>query len=411
MQTDRRILLITTNFWPEPTGIAVYATDLTLALQESGCKITVLTSLPHYPWWRIPQEFAHLGEGESSFQGVRVLRAKHLVPPAMNAIVRMKFEFSLWWNLRRVSMSFKSREFDAIIAYMPTVAAGIVAKNIAEKFKIPFGLIMQDLSGAGAKQSGLKGGAFISFVAQVIEGSVLHSANEIAVVSPAMPVVLEKLRIDKNRITQILNYSARAIEFVDKASARAKFGLNDDSFIVIHTGNMGAKQDLDNVINAASELTAHKDIRIYLVGHGNQEAHLKSLCENRSNIQVLPAVKDEDYSALLSAADLLLVNERSTQMEMSLPSKLTSYLFSQRPVLAAAPQGGATWNFLEGIAILVEAGKPKELAKAIIDIQGNPKERIRLSAIGLEFAQKNLSVESGHKNYLDWVRKLLSSTV
>ena len=406
-----RILLVTSNFWPEPTGSAVYATDLSDALIENGFVVTVLTGLPHYPWWRVPEEFAHLSEGEGSHQGARIVRVKHFVPSTMTALLRVRFEFSLWWNLRRVSKNFKSGDFDSIIAYIPTVAAGIIARRIAARFTIPFGLIIQDLSGAGAKQSGLKGGALISLFAKRIEGLVLHTADAIAVVSPAMPDVLIKLGVQKSHITQILNYSARPIEFVDRTSARVKFGWDIDAYIVIHTGNMGAKQDLDNVIYAASELIAQDDVKFYLVGHGNQEAHLKSLCNNQPNIQVLPAVSNEDYSALLAASDSLLVNERSTQMEMSLPSKLTSYLFSQRPVIAAVPQGGATWKFLEGIAVLVEAGKPSELATAIKGIKRNPSERIRLSATGLDFAQKNLSIESGRKNYLDWVRKLLNTVV
>ena len=201
-----RVLLVTSNFWPEPTGIAVYATDLSDALKENGFEVTVLTGLPHYPWWRIPEEFADLTEGASSYNGVRIVRTKHLIPPSMNALLRMRFEFSLWWNLRRVSKNFNSSEFDAVIAYIPTVAAGIIAKSVALKFKIPFGLIIQDLSGAGAKQSGLKGGALISLVAMRVEGLVLDAANEIAVVSPAMPDILLKQGVERRQITQILNY-------------------------------------------------------------------------------------------------------------------------------------------------------------------------------------------------------------
>jgi len=406
-----RILLVTTNFWPEPTGSAVYATDLANSLNENGFEVTILTSLPHYPWWRVPAEFAHLGEGESTYNGVRVVRAKHLVPPTMNAIQRMRFELSLWWNLRRVSKRFEAGKFDAVIAYIPTVAAGIIGKKLATKFRIPYGLIIQDLSGAGAKQSGIKGGALISFVAKAVEGRALFAADSIAVVSPAMPDVLVGLGVNRGQITQILNYSANLIEYVDRSEARERFGWSPDAFIVLHTGNMGAKQDLENVVNAAVELSTHAEIQFYLVGHGNQEAKLTLLCSNLENINVLSAVSDADYSAVLAAADLLLVNERATQMEMSLPSKLTSYLFSRRPVLAAVPRGGATWKFLEGFAVLVEAGKPSELAKAIVEIKGNPNERIRLSGVGLDFAQKNLSVESGRKNYLNWVRKLLTVSV
>ena len=404
-----RVLLVTTNFWPEPTGIAVYTTDLAESLTSQGDQVTVLTSLPHYPWWRVPSEFAHLGEGAGTHNDVSIIRAKHLVPPKMNALMRMRFETSLWWNLRRVSKAMVGNDFDLVIACIPTVAAGIIGKRIAKNLGIPFGLIVQDLSGAGAKQSGLRGGAVISKIAHTVEGRALHGADCLVVVSPAMRDVVAGLGVPESRITQITNYSARAISNFDIASVRSRFGWASDDFVVIHTGNMGAKQDLENVVRAADALNGFSKIKIYLVGHGNQESNLKALCVGKSNIAVLPAVSDEDYSALLSAADLLLVNERSTQMEMSLPSKLTSYLYSERPVIAAVPRGGATWKFLDGVAELVEAGDPVALARAIEELSKQPEKLADLAGRGRVFADANLDPEGGRKKYLDWVQKLIGS--
>ena len=404
-----KILLVTTNYWPEPTGIAVYTTDLAEALKSNQHQVTVLTSLPHYPWWKVPTEFAHLGEGISSHNGVEVNRAKHLVPPKMNALLRMRFEFSLWWNLKRVSKRFKNNEFDVVIGCMPTVAAGVIGNKIAKRLGVPFGLIVQDLSGAGAKQSGLRGGALISKIAHAVEGSALHAADGLVVVSPAMQDVVIGLGVESKRINQILNYSARTIDSEDKNKARRSFGWKDEDFIVIHTGNMGAKQDLENVVLAAQLLASNSGIKIYLIGHGNQESALKVMCEGKSNIAVMPAVSDEDYSALLSAADLLLVNERSTQMEMSLPSKLTSYLYSERPVIAAVPRGGATWKFLEGVAELVDAGDPKRLSEKIEELSKNQSKLNELAKLGSEFAIKHLDPEVGRAKYLQWVENLIQS--
>ncbi|MCX6454843.1 MAG: glycosyltransferase family 4 protein [Actinobacteria bacterium] len=404
-----RVLLVTTNYWPEPTGIAVYTTDLAESFGAQGNQVSVLTSLPHYPWWKVPEEFAHLTEGTGSHHGVAVIRAKHLVPPKMNALLRVRFETSLWWNLRRVSKSMLGSDFDLVIACIPTVAAGIVGKRISKNLGVPFGLIVQDLSGAGAKQSGLRGGAVISKIAHFVEGRALHGADGLVVVSPAMRDVVVGLGVPESRITQITNYSARAISNFDKASARSRFGWAADDFVIIHTGNMGAKQDLENVVRAADALNGFSKIKIYLVGHGNQESNLKALCVGKSNIAVLPAVSDADYSALLSAADLLLVNERSTQMEMSLPSKLTSYLYSERPVIAAVPRGGATWKFLDGVAELVEAGDPVALARAIEELSKQPEKLADLAGRGRVFADANLDPEVGRKKYLDWVQKLIQS--
>jgi glycosyltransferase involved in cell wall biosynthesis len=406
---ERKILLATTNYWPEPTGIAVYTTDLAETLQSEGHRVTVLTSLPHYPWWRIPSEFAHLTEGTGSHNDVSVIRANHLIPTKMNAVLRMRFESSLWWNLRRVSKTILGNDFDVVIACMPTVAAGIVGKRISKRLGVPFGLIVQDLSGAGAKQSGLRGGALISKIAHAVEGRVLHAADSLVVVSPAMKDVVIGLGVEPTRIKQILNYSARTIASEDKSNARRKFGWATEDFVVIHTGNMGAKQDLENLVRAADVLTGEAKIKIYLVGHGNQENNLKALCLGKSNIAVMPAVSDEDYSALLSAADLLLVNERSTQMEMSLPSKLTSYLYSERPVLAAVPRGGATWKFLDGVAELVEAADPKALAKKIEELSHNQFRLDELAKLGSEFARKHLDPEVGRAKYRQWVEDLIQN--
>jgi len=404
-----KLLLVTTNYWPEPTGIAIYTTDLAENLKEKGHQVSVLTSLPHYPWWKVPVEFSHLHEGVASHNGIEVVRAKHLVPPKMNALLRIRFEISLWRNLKRVSKGLMGQEFDVVIACMPTVAAGIVGKAIATNLDIPFGLIVQDLSGAGAKQSGLRGGALISKIAHAVEGRALHAADSLVVVSPAMQDVVVGLGVESKRINQILNYSARTIASEDKTVVRRKFGWATEDFVVIHTGNMGAKQDLENVVRAADALTGESKIKIYLVGHGNQENNLKALCNGKSNIAVMPAVSDEDYSALLSAADLLLVNERSTQIEMSLPSKLTSYLYSQRPVLAAVPRGGATWKFLDGVAELVEAADPKALAKKIEELSHNQIRLNELAKLGSEFAKKHLDPEVGRTKYRQWVEDLIQN--
>jgi glycosyltransferase involved in cell wall biosynthesis len=217
------------------------------------------------------------------------------------------------------------------------------------------------------------------------------------------------LGVEPGRVSQILNYSARSIDPVDKIAARKKFGWAEGEFVVVHTGNMGAKQDLENVVKAADALGQNPLIKIYLIGHGNQENTLKQMCADIRNISVMAAVSDGDYSALLSAADLLLVNERSTQMEMSLPSKLTSYLYSERPVIAAVPRGGATWKFLGGVAELVDAGDPKKLATKIEELSKNQSRLDQLAKLGSEFAVKHLDPEIGRAKYLDWVGNLIQS--
>jgi colanic acid biosynthesis glycosyl transferase WcaI len=403
-----RILIVTTNFWPEPTGTGPYATDLAKVLIAANFKVQVLTGLPHYPWWKIPTTFrANRGQW-TNLDGIRIARENHYVPQSLNLFTRIFFEVSLIKALRRGYTKIDLQSFDLVLAIGSSVAGGLVAKKISLKLNIPLGIVVHDLAGQGASQSGLPGGFLIANLVTRIERSILGSSSGVIAISQMMSDVIIKMGIQKSRVSTILIYAANHIIPNNRNISRTKFGWLPDDFVVIHTGNMGAKQNLENVVRAANSLNGFSRIKIYLVGHGNQESNLKALCSGKSNISVLPAVSDEDYSALLSAADLLLVNERSTQMEMSLPSKLTSYLYSERPVIAAVPRGGATWKFLDGVAELVEAGDPIALAGAIEELSKQPEKLTELAKRGREFADAHLSPEVGRAKYLEWVQSLIA---
>ncbi len=401
--------MVTTNFWPEPSGTGPYATDLALTLNSAGYEVQVLTGVPHYPWWNTPETFQDNPNQWENLEGVRIAREIHYVPTKLNLITRILFELSLIKSLWRALLKINSQKYDLVLAIGSSMAGGLVAKDISAKLGIPFGIVVHDLAGQGASQSGLPGGFLIAKLVTRVERGILESAKGVVAISQMMSDVVVRLGIQESRVSTILIYAANPVTPKNRMSARKRFGWPSQDFVVIHTGNMGAKQDLDNVVRAADALPSDSHIKIYLVGHGNQESSLKALCAGRNNIAVLPAVSDADYSALLSAADLLLVNERSTQMEMSLPSKLTSYLYSERPVIASVPRGGATWKFLDGVAELVEAGDPKALASKIEELSRNQSRLDELAKLGSAFAVKNLDPSVGRGKYLDWVEKLIQS--
>ena len=76
---------------------------------------------------------------------------------------------------------------------------------------------------------------------------------------------------------------------------------------------------------------------------------------------------------LLTAADVLLLTQRPTVTDMSLPSKLTSYLTVGTPIVASinAQSEAALLLKESGGASVVEAGNPAALVAAIRASVGN----------------------------------------
>jgi hypothetical protein len=53
----KRLLLISYNFYPEPTGIGKYNGEMISWFVSKGYDCTVITSYPYYPYWKIQEPY------------------------------------------------------------------------------------------------------------------------------------------------------------------------------------------------------------------------------------------------------------------------------------------------------------------------------------------------------------------
>ena len=398
----RKLLLINSNYWPENTGIGIYSTDLAENAFSQNYDVTVLTGLPHYPWWRIPDQFKHMVPGNYVQENVEVIRVRHVIPTSPGAIGRAQLEFSFWRNARKVLRKIRDQKFDCVVAIMPTVASGLVARHFAIKRNFYFFIVFQDISSTGARESGMPGARWLSRIGYFLEKRAIRGATGVAIVSGAMRETVTKLVSANTPITLLPNYSIHEASEISKQEARGHFNFMENEIIFLHSGNIGYKQDLLNLVQA-SRLVKSDSVRIYIVGHGNQETAIRDAITDQDRVTWLPSVPTEDYKFLLASADVLLVNERSTQLSMSLPSKITSYLSSNRPILAAVPEGGATAMYLATVARVVPSGNPEKLAAAIDAFVSDPKIGAELASRGLQLFHSDFSKERAYSKYLEWI--------
>jgi hypothetical protein len=92
---------------------------------------------------------------------------------------------------------------------------------------------------------------------------------------------------------------------------------------------------------------------------GNQRATLDATGAGIRALEFLPLVSEEEFPAALGAADVLLVDERPGVAQMAVPSKLTFYFSSGKPILAATDTTGFTAGELaaSGAGVCVPTGR------------------------------------------------------
>lgn len=331
----QKVLVIGINYAPEPTGISPYTTAMAEELVRRGRRVRVITSYPHYPWWRVPEEHRSLPRS-SSVNGVRVTRLRHYVPRAPRTLTRALFEAA--FGLRAVFSRWGRP--DVVVLVSPALISSFLAVVRARIQRVRTITWVQDIYTLGVAEASTGTGA--GLIAR-LEGGLAAASDRVVVIHDRFRrVFVERLAV-RTPIDVVRNWShVPEISGVDRAQTRARHGWGDDETIVLHAGAMGAKQGLENVVLAAREASRRAaPIRFVLLGDGNQRARLEGMGGD-PRLQFIDPLPDDEFLAVIAAADVLLVNERAGLTEMSVPSKLTTYFATGLPVVAAVDGSSTT---------------------------------------------------------------------
>jgi glycosyltransferase involved in cell wall biosynthesis len=400
------ILFVAINYWPEPSGTAPYTTGLAEHLVRSGHRVSVITGFPHYPSWRVDAAYrGGLGRREV-IAGVDVIRRRHYVPARQSVVGRGAYEGTFLLH----GLTCRPEPPDVVVGVIPNLSGGILARFFAARWHVPYGVIVQDLMGRAAEQSGIAAGGRVAGGVSRFEGWALRRARAVGVASPSFVPYLQSLGVRPQRIVDLPNWIVRPAVKASVAETRRRLGWGSQQ-IVLHAGNMGLKQGLEQVLDAAEmAATSEPLIRFVLLGDGNQRVVLQQAAARLPNVQFLPSQADDDYAAALAAADVLLISERSTVADMSLPSKLTSYCAAGRPIVAAVRSDGTTFCEIQrmGAGVTVPAGSPEALLQALARLRSDPALAARLGAAGACYAATALASSEGLERGRRFVERLLA---
>ncbi len=382
-----KITLVGINYAPEPTSVGPYATGAAEGLHRVGEDVQVITGYPHYPQWRIADGYTGLTRRERINQ-IPVLRLRHPVPRSGSVIGRslMEVVFGLRAALRRWHHT------DVVMSITPPLLSTALVVARARLTRVPAVVWVQDIYTLGATQTGKATG--LAGVIQRVEAWTLRSATRVVVIHDRFAeFITTRLGVDPERVDVVRNWSHVAENTTRSAAARQRLGWSSDEVIVLHAGNMGSKQHLENVVRA-SALAAQRGsaVRFVLLGDGHRRSALEAMGSN-PNLTFIDPLPEDAFAEALANADALLVNELPTMTEMSVPSKLTTYFSSGLPVLAAVSADSVTAAELEaaGAGMVVGADDPAALLAGAEALAADHELGRKLGESGLAYRRAVLS--------------------
>ncbi len=403
-------LVLGMNYAPESTGIAPFTTGLCEFLVARGHAVTVATTFPHYPEWSTHAAYAGKWTHAETRNGVLLKRKKVFLPKQATTWRRVLYDTSL--SVGTFFSGWTIHKPDLILGVLPPIQAGAAARLLARRYNVPYVLWIQDLALEAAMSVGMMRDSFALRSARQLEQWAYAGAEKILVISEGFQETLARNGVAESKLAYLPNWaSADFFSFGASNGFRHSYGIADDALVVMHAGNMGVKQDLENVLHAAHELRTHKEIEFIFVGDGSQKNGLMQYAQQTqlSNVRFLPLVPSDQVPAMMAAADILLLNQHPDMVEAVIPSKLLSYMAAARPiVIAAHPDSEASRQVHAAeCGVWVDAHQPAALAQAVTQLARDADLRQRLGQHGRAFAEKNFARETLLCEY----EKLLASVI
>jgi len=356
------------NFAPEPLGIGRYTGELAAYLAAQGEAVEVITSVPHYPGWRVRSPYRSGRYVVEDRDGIRVVRCPLLLHPSGRGIWRLiaPLTFAVAAAPVVIWRILRSRPH-IVICVEPTLFSAPAVVAAAKLVGARCILHVQDLEIDAAFNVGHLKGYWLQKLAIVFERFMLRRFNLIITISERMRQKIAEKGVPENSITVLRNWvNISNIKRIDRPNSfREQLGIAPQDFVVLYSGQIGPKQALHLLLEVALKCGPESGIQFVVAGDGPTKQSLVETYGRAPNIHFLPVQPEEMLCELLNLADLHVLTQDRSAADLVLPSKLGGMLASGRLVLVMADPGTELHDLLYGIAIIVPTSDVHALADAI----------------------------------------------
>lgn len=391
-----KILIYGINYAPELTGIGKYSGELAEWLAARGHEVSVITAPPYYPQWKVQPGYRAWSFRKEVREGVNVYRAPLWVPSKPGGAKRLLHLASFALTSLPCLLWRAAHRPDIILVVEPALFCAPAAWAAARLCGARAWLHIQDYEVDAAFELGLlKGGALRRGVLS-IERWLMRRFDRVSSISSRMVELAQKKGVDADKLTLLPNWID--IHAVAPGAAlgnyRRALGIPEDAIVALYSGNMGGKQGLETLADAAERLQNNSKLWFIFCGQGPQRAVLQAGCAALARVRFLDLQPAERLGELLGTADIHLLPQRAGAADLVMPSKLTGMLASGKPVVCGAAPNTELASVVAHCGLIVAPEDGAAFAQAITELADNPTQRATLGAAARQYALAHLHIDA-----------------
>ena len=397
-----RILIHGINYAPEKIGIGKYTGEMAAWLAKRGHEVRVVTAPPYYPSWQVAKDYVSWQYRRETLSDVSILRCPLWVPSQPTALKRIIHLTTFAISSFPVMMKQIIWKPDIVMVIEPPLFCAPQAWLTSRIAGAKSWIHIQDFEVAAFFGLGFASSGFLKKCVKKIEGLLTRRFDVVSSISRTMLHRLTDLHVSKDRIYLFPNWvdTGYIHPSPKENDLRSAWGFSTDQKIILYSGNLGKKQGLDLILDAAEGLISeHPEAVFLIVGDGAAKSSLVADAAKRKlqNVLFKELQPIEILPILLAMADVHLVIQKRGAADAVMPSKLTGILavggFSVITADAHTELGKLVLNN-PGIAELVEPESSNALIAAIKRLLCKPVSIPHYNHVAREYAERNLSTDS-----------------
>lgn len=366
-----RILFVTQWFDPEPAfkGLA-----FAKALEAAGHDVQVLTGFPNYPEGNLYPGFRMRPLLRESHDGLEVVRVA-LYPSHDRSAFRRILNYLSFAATASTLGLLAARRPDVVYVYLPPATSMAPALLSRLLRGTPFVLDVQDLWPDTVAATGMvRNRLALSVLGGACRAGYVR-ASRVVVLSPGFRAALESRGVDPERIRVVYNWAPEEKVLEEPAVTPDGWPHGEGLFRVLFAGNLGRAQGLSSVIQAARILRDRcPNVRIVLAGDGVESVLLRESAADLGNVVFLGRLARESAARCLKLAEALLVHLAPEPLfDITIPSKIQTYLAAGRPIVAGVRGDAADLVSNAGAGVPCTPGDPSSIAEAVEKLASMPK--------------------------------------
>lgn len=379
------ILIVSAIFPPEPVVSANLSYDIANALAAEE-EVLVISPPPTRPFGMIFDK--DITSKKYPFEHIIL---DTYTCPESNLFGRARESYSLGIHTKD-HIEKNHKKIEVIYANTWPLFAQKYLGEVASKYNIPLVLHVQDIYPESISEKIPFIGSLINTLLLPMDKRILKNSNKIITISYKMREYLIKSRnLEEDEISVIRNWQDDDI-FINfkNQNLSQKNGL----FTFMYLGSISPTAGVDLLIHAFGKANL-KDAKLIIAGGGSDKEKCMKIANSYHDKEIqFHEVSGKDVPSMQAKADVLMLPLKKGVAKTALPSKLTAYMFSEKPIIASIDIDSEPADIIRdnGCGIVVEPEDEQELIHCMREISKMSSEALsKMGEQSFNYAKDYLS--------------------